>query len=292
MRNEHESLPIQEDKIGKIDDLTEIIDIYFAEPKAPLLSPEEERDLAIRAENDSNAFKQFCEANTGLVSMVAKRFVLTNRPFLDIIQDGNEGLVKATKKFDPARGNKFSTYATWYIFQSIQKGLNENNYLAKIPNHCYTEWKKIDKERSILSHELGRDPTIKEIAGRTGISRKRINELAVIFKEPIRLDREVGKDNDDITIGDLIEDKSSNTVESAENQLVGKLINQVISEILSEREIEIIKYRYGFLDGCAHTLEETGKILGTSRQRIEQIEKNIFKKIGPRIKELRLDEFI
>jgi RNA polymerase primary sigma factor len=246
--------------------------------KVPLLTAEEEISLAKRIERGDPAAKQaLIEANLRLVVSVAKRYVGRGMLFLDLIQEGNLGLMRAVEKFDWRRGYKFSTYATWWIRQAITRGIADQARTIRVPVHMVETINKLVRVRRQLTQELERDPTNEEIAFKMEITPERVEQILKIAQEPVSLETPVG-DEEDSSLGDFIEDDELQRPHVAvDSKLRGEEIQGVLSS-LSHRERKVIELRYGLGGGEPMTLEEVGKYFGVTRERIRQIEtRTLFK---------------
>ena len=252
------------------------VKIYLKEiGRVPLLSMEEEKQLAERmAQGDTNAKKRLCEANLRLVVSIAKKFVGRGMQFLDLIQEGNLGLLKAVEKFDYNKGFKFSTYATWWIRQAI----TDQARTIRIPVHMVETITKVKKASSQLLHETGHDPTTEEIAERLEMPVERIQEIIRIAQDPVSLETPIGEEEDS-HLGDFIQDDDAPApADAASLMLLKEQLNEVLST-LSDREARVLRLRFGLEDGRARTLEEVGKEFDVTRERIRQIEAKALRKL-------------
>ncbi len=247
--------------------------------KVPLLTAEEEIDLAMRiAENDEEAKKRLIEANLRLVVSIAKHFVGRGMQLLDLIQEGNLGLIKAVDKFDYTKGFKFSTYATWWIRQAITRAIADQGRTIRIPVHMGEMINKVKKAGSMLLHRNGREPTAEDIAEELGISVEKVREILRIAQEPVSLETPIGEEEDS-HLGDFIpDDDTLSPDEAAAKTLRKEKINEVLAT-LTPREAKVIALRFGLDDGKPMTLEEVGKEFEVTRERIRQIEAKALRKI-------------
>ena len=265
-----------------IDDIADdSVRMYLREiGKIPLLNAEEEVTLARRvAAGDEDAKDKMAEANMRLVVSIAKKYVGRGLDLLDLVQEGNTGLLRAVEKFDPERGFKFSTYATWWIRQAITRAIADQSRTIRIPVHMVETINKMLRTIRRMTQEMGREPTNEEIAEEMEMEVEKIEHIQKIRQDISSLDAPVRDEEEDSKLGDFIEDEDSDTPEeSATTQLLKEHVN-VMLDILSPREQKILKMRFGLEDGRNHTLEEVGQEFGVTRERIRQIEAKALAKL-------------
>lgn len=257
----------------------DFIKLYFNDiSKIPLLTADQEKDIARRIQRgDEEAKKKLIESNLRLVISIAKRFFWSRLSFSDLIQEGNTGLIKAIEKFDPEREFKFSTYATWWIKQSITKAIADMTKNVRIPVHLIDEINSYNKAFQELFQEMGREPTSKEIGQKLNFPIKKVKKLEEVIFGNVSLDSEVGEDGKD-NLGDLLEDSNTLRPDQYAQKTSLRANLDMILDMLDEREAKIIKMRYG-IDGPKYTLEQVGEEFQVTRERVRQIEQKVIQKL-------------
>ena len=298
--------PVDEDALPELEELEEIEEVteeemneteamadtfstddpvrmYLKEiGKVPLLTPEEEQDLAKRmAEGDEEAKRRMAEANLRLVVSIAKRYVGRGMLFLDLIQEGNLGLIKAVEKFDYTKGYKFSTYATWWIRQAITRAIADQARTIRIPVHMVETINRMRQATNQLVYQNGHEPTPEELAKAMDMSVERVREIQRMAQEPASLESPVGEEEDS-SLGDFVADENAEAPgKAADRAMVAQQINQALKS-LTPREEKVIRLRFGLDDGRPRTLEEVGRDFGVTRERVRQIEAKAIRKLHSR----------
>ena len=269
------------------------VKIYLKEiGRVPLLTPEEEIDLAQRmTQGDPKAKQRLSEANLRLVVSIAKKYVGRGMQFLDLIQEGNLGLIKAVEKFDYTKGYKFSTYATWWIRQAITRAIADQARTIRIPVHMVETITKVKKVSSTLLHKNGREATAEEIAEELKLPLDRVREIIRISQDPVSLETPIGEEEDS-HLGDFIPDEEAPApAEAASQMLLKEQLNEVL-DTLTEREGKVLRLRFGLEDGRQRTLEEVGKEFNVTRERIRQIEAKALRKLRHPSRSKKLKDFL
>lgn len=288
-----EDVPVENLTLSKDVKINDPVRMYLKEiGRINLLTSDEEFEYAKRAEEgDEEAKKMLAESNLRLVVSIAKRYVGRGMLFLDLIQEGNIGLMKAVDKFDPTKGYKFSTYATWWIRQAITRAIADQARTIRVPVHMVETINKLARVQRQLTQDLNREPTDEEIAKKLGISIEKVREVYKISQDPVSLETPIGEE-DDSHLGDFIKDERTMgpeeyaTIEMLKEELQGVL------GTLTDREEKVLRLRFGLDDGQCRTLEEVGQIFGVTRERIRQIEAKALRKLRHPSRSRKLKDFL
>ena len=269
------------------------VKVYLKEiGRVPLLNPEEEIDLAVRIKNgDEAAKKRLSEANLRLVVSIAKRYLGRGMQFLDLIQEGNLGLIKAVEKFDYTKGFKFSTYATWWIRQAITRAIADQARTIRIPVHMVETINKVKKVSSQLLHTNGHEPTAEEIASELDMPVDKVREIMRVAQEPVSLETPIGEEEDS-HLGDFIPDDDAPAPQDAASHTLLKEQLADVLDTLTPREEKVLRLRFGLEDGRSRTLEEVGKEFNVTRERIRQIEAKALRKLRHPSRSKKLKDFL
>ena len=290
---EDKPIILDDEEITKDVNINDPVRMYLKEiGKISLLTLEEEQNLSIRvADGDEEAKRLLAESNLRLVVSIAKRYVGRGLLFLDLIQEGNIGLMKAVDKFDYDKGYKFSTYATWWIRQAITRALADQARTIRVPVHMVETINKMSRIQRQLTLELNREPSEEEIAKKMGVSVEKVREVFKISQEPVSLETPIGEEEDS-HLGDFLKDVSSLSPEEyTENEILKEEIKEVL-ETLQPREQEVLELRFGLIDGTCHTLEDVGKRFNVTRERIRQIEAKALRKLRHPSRAKKLKDFL
>ena len=288
-----DNLILDDAEITKDININDPVRMYLKEiGRISLLSPEEESELSVRVANGDEVAKNIlAESNLRLVVSIAKRYVGRGLLFLDLIQEGNIGLMKAVEKFDYDKGFKFSTYATWWIRQAITRALADQARTIRVPVHMVETINKMARIQRQMTLELNREPSEEELAEKMGISVDKVREVIKISQDPVSLETPIGEE-DDSHLGDFIKDERSMSPEEyATNEILKEEIRSVLMT-LQEREQEVLELRFGLIDGTSHTLEEVGKRFNVTRERIRQIEAKALRKLRHPSRAKKLKDFM
>ncbi len=269
------------------------VKVYLKEiGRVPLLTPDEEKDLAVRiSAGDDSAKKRLSEANLRLVVSIAKRYLGRGMQFLDLIQEGNLGLIKAVEKFDYTKGFKFSTYATWWIRQAITRAIADQARTIRIPVHMVETINKVKKVSSQLLHQNGREPSAEEVAEELEMPVDKVREIMRVAQEPVSLETPIGEEEDS-HLGDFIpDDDAPAPADAASHTLLKETLGNVLDS-LTTREAKVLCLRFGLEDGRSRTLEEVGKEFNVTRERIRQIEAKALRKLRHPSRSKKLKDFL
>ncbi len=269
------------------------VKVYLKEiGRVPLLTPEEEFNLAVKySTGDMKAKKRLSEANLRLVVSIAKRYLGRGLQFLDLIQEGNMGLIKAVEKFDYTKGFKFSTYATWWIRQAITRAISDQARTIRIPVHMVESINKVKKAQSALLHANGHEPTAEELAEQLDMPLEKVREVIRVAQEPVSLETPIGEE-DDSHLGDFIpDDEALAPADAASHALLKEQLSKVLYT-LTPREEKVLRLRFGLEDGRSRTLEEVGREFNVTRERIRQIEAKALRKLRHPSRSKKLKDFL
>ncbi|MDR0913605.1 MAG: RNA polymerase sigma factor RpoD [Oscillospiraceae bacterium] len=285
----------QKHEVQQMDNITidDPVKVYLKEiGRVPLLDPDEEIDLAKRImDGDVQAKRRLSEANLRLVVSIAKRYLGRGMHFLDLIQEGNLGLIKAVEKFDYQKGFKFSTYATWWIRQAITRAIADQARTIRIPVHMVETINKVKKVSSLLLHQNGHEPTADEIAVEIDMPVEKVREIMRVAQEPVSLETPIGEEEDS-HLGDFIPDEDAPApADAASHTLLKEQLSEVL-DTLTPREEKVLRLRFGLEDGRSRTLEEVGKEFNVTRERIRQIEAKALRKLRHPSRSKRLKDFL
>ena len=284
---------VEEPAANETVSIDDPVKVYLKEiGRVPLLTPEEETALAMRIiEGDESAKKRLSEANLRLVVSIAKRYVGRGMQFLDLIQEGNLGLIKAVEKFDYTKGFKFSTYATWWIRQAITRAIADQARTIRIPVHMVETINKVKKVSSQLLHKNGHEPTAEEIAEELVMPVDKVREIMRVAQEPVSLETPIGEEEDS-HLGDFIpDDDAPAPADAASHTLLKEQLEDVLAS-LTDREAKVLRLRFGLEDGRPRTLEEVGKEFDVTRERIRQIEAKALRKLRHPSRSKKLKDFL
>ena len=284
---------LSDEDITKDININDPVRMYLKEiGKISLLSPDEEMELSVRvAEGDEQAAAMLAESNLRLVVSIAKRYVGRGLLFLDLIQEGNIGLMKAVEKFDYDKGYKFSTYATWWIRQAITRALADQARTIRVPVHMVETINKMARVQRQMTLELNREPSEEELAEKMGITVEKVREVMKISQDPVSLETPIGEEEDSHLVDFIKDERSMSPEEYATNEILKEEIRNVLLT-LQEREQEVLELRFGLVDGTSHTLEEVGKRFNVTRERIRQIEAKALRKLRQPSRAKKLKDFL